>query len=57
MLIELFVSPSGIVQVEKESFIPEFGENLIVVPVHVACSRGEEIHQICIVIVNGLVIM
>lgn len=28
-------SPSGIVQVEKESFVPKFGKDLIVVPVHV----------------------
>lgn len=36
----MFVSPSGIVQVEKESFVPKFGKNLIVVSVHVAWNIG-----------------
>lgn len=34
-----FFSPSGIVQVENESFVPKLGKNLIVVSVHVACMR------------------
>lgn len=33
------VSPSGIVQVQKESFIPKSGKNLIVVSVHVPCNK------------------
>lgn len=38
--VACFVSPSGVVQVEKESFVPKFGKNLIVVSVHVACNIG-----------------
>lgn len=32
--------PSGIVEVNEEPIIPEFGEHLVVVPVHVACKGG-----------------
>lgn len=32
--------PTAIVQVEQESVISKFLEGLIVVPVHVACSRA-----------------
>lgn len=34
------VSPSGIVQVKKEAFVPKLGKNLIVVSVHVPCNKG-----------------
>lgn len=43
--MRFFVSPSGVVQVEEESFVPEFGKNLIVVPVHVACNVGSNTLQ------------
>lgn len=39
MLNNIFLSPSGIVQVENESFVPKLRKNLIVVSVHVACKR------------------
>lgn len=33
-----FLSPSGVVQVEKKPLVPKFGKNLVVVPVHIACD-------------------
>lgn len=45
MFCDVFVSPSGIVQVEEEAFIPKFGKNLIVMPVHVACNIGKKMLQ------------
>lgn len=38
-------SPSGIVQVEEESFIPKLGKDLIVVSVHIACIRESQTLQ------------
>lgn len=34
-------SPSGIVEVNKEPILPEFGEHLIMVTVHVSCEERE----------------
>lgn len=31
-------SPSGIVKVNKEAIVPEFGEHLIMVAIHIACG-------------------
>lgn len=41
MVNNIFFSPSGIVQVENESFVPKLGKNLIVVSVHVACNKSQ----------------
>lgn len=40
-MLQCPVLPSCIVQVEKKSFVPKFGKNLIVVSVHVACDISE----------------
>lgn len=32
--------PSGVVKVDEEPIIPEFGEHLIMVPVHISCKGG-----------------
>lgn len=34
-------SPPGVVQVDQEPVLPELGEHLVVVPVHVSCGGGE----------------
>ena len=39
ILNSVFFSPSGIVQMQKESFIPKFGKYLIVVSIHVTCNQ------------------
>lgn len=33
--------PSGIVKVNEEPIIPEFGEHLVMVPVHISCKGGQ----------------
>lgn len=37
------VSPSGVVQVQKETFVPKFGKDLVVMSVHVACERRDRV--------------
>lgn len=39
-----FVSPSGVVQVQKESFLTKFGKDFIVMSVHVTCE-SRNVHK------------
>lgn len=61
MLNSVFFSPSGIVQVEKKSFVSKLGKNLIVMSVHVTCNRGskhlQKCVERCIVIVRDLLVI
>lgn len=57
MLSNIFFSPSGIVQVKNESFVPKLCKNLIVVSVHVACKRVKNLYRNLwesVLIVKGL---
>lgn len=59
------VSPSGVVQVQKESFLTKFGKNFIVMSVHVTCE-SRNVHKgdsssktggVCLMIKGDILLM